>query len=369
MPPPARVCQACKASKVRCADYVPGVQCPRCKRLGLECMPASQQPVEATMPLALQFRAAPSAVGANVPSTISVAQPSPPLLKETASDIVQSIFSCCQNKPEVQKFTLRHMAAVALERNAHDLLNMIVQVCKEKSIELSEVLYRPNDDDEIECTRPTEILQVVSASDGYCLARSVGLSGRSTFFSNASFERDVVSLERCMSVYEHNEAELHTLFLHPDDTAAFQKLVSRAFQQAACNSGQLTKVGSAERLRVFLHRRGAYIDCQVQVWFFVLRERCSVRTAFEFLPHGTDAMLGMLADASMSGEELAMPRADVCVAIDDVLAEGLPGGSEHDPWPWLEQLLAVQEAASSSWGGATASSGLGEEPRGKKARL
>ena len=41
MPPPARVCRACKASKVRC-NFSPGETCARCLRLGLICEAAPQ---------------------------------------------------------------------------------------------------------------------------------------------------------------------------------------------------------------------------------------------------------------------------------------------------------------------------------------
>lgn len=42
MSPPARVCTACKTSKVKCANFLPGGTCDRCARIGLKCEPAPQ---------------------------------------------------------------------------------------------------------------------------------------------------------------------------------------------------------------------------------------------------------------------------------------------------------------------------------------
>ena len=69
MPPPARVCAACKATKSRCDNFGLGLTCDRCTRLGLRCEPA---PPLAHMPRTRDFadpkgQAAP-APGRSVPA-------------------------------------------------------------------------------------------------------------------------------------------------------------------------------------------------------------------------------------------------------------------------------------------------------------
>jgi len=66
MPPPARVCIACKASKTKCINFVPGKHpCDRCARIGLRCEPAPQ----------LGMRVARKALGATLQAMLE--DPSP----------------------------------------------------------------------------------------------------------------------------------------------------------------------------------------------------------------------------------------------------------------------------------------------------
>lgn len=118
MPPPARVCQACKACKVRCDEFVPGQTCSRCDRLGLICEPAPQRPK--LMSTASRFMAGQHG-GSQAPETRMIRSPGQQVLvplpsgsgslevgTDTAAMIYRQVMS--EDNSELVEFCLRAMA-------------------------------------------------------------------------------------------------------------------------------------------------------------------------------------------------------------------------------------------------------------------
>ena len=297
MPPPARVCKACKASKVRCIEFEPGVTCARCTRLGLLCEPAPQRPKSETMPLAVQFMA-PSESSETLPPVHVLAQAQPsadfslvapdistdvivPRANETHNVIWRAVRDA--TSPQVAAFTLRHMAMIAKRRNAYGLLEDVVRACKEKSIDLAAVLDPAGDDadDAGASTHPFEILRVVSDARGYCLARSIAQNGHNSFYNNAAFEHDVLSVEACNRIYERNERSVVEAFVHQDDMAAVNGVMAELFRAAASNSGQLTLSNGLERVCVFHLRLQTYVACSMRMWMLIRCDQGTVSSALE----------------------------------------------------------------------------------------
>lgn len=166
----------------------------RCSRLGLRCEPAPQKQQK------LAEFSLPSSSGSSSGATPVFTTESgciAPRNNDASGHIWQTAQSLHQ--PDLESFCLRHMAAIARRRNAYDLMERVIATCRRKGLDLNSILTSPTADDDGDdpgaSTHPFEILSVLSASRGYCQARTVSGSGNNTFFNNAAFENDVLSLE------------------------------------------------------------------------------------------------------------------------------------------------------------------------------
>lgn len=264
---------------MRCEGLSVGHQCVRCARLGLVCEPAPQH---TSMPLTQRFRPNSTAMTVQPSGTLSLS----PMRATTAGQI----WLACESEPRcVQEFVLRHLVAVAKCRNAYSLLEQIVHICKGNAIDLNVVLSPMPDDGTREddvgtsTSHPFDTLQAVSVAQGYSLARTVSPNGSSAFFSNAAFENDVISIDACVRTYERNEAEVASLFIHPDDLQAFRSLRGRAFLQAARNNGQLTTLDSSGHVRVRL-QPGRYAECALRMHVLIRLKTGLVSAVTELIP-------------------------------------------------------------------------------------
>lgn len=314
MPPPARVCQACKASKVRCEDFEHGEECKRCKRLGLKCEPAPQRPK--TMPIANQFKrkADLCTASSGPPATLACTSSPCTTLSLTSidySDSASAIFREVVGEPELEVLCLRQMTAIARSRNAYKLMGRIIKTCYERSIDLNRVLSVPTEDiiDAGSSVHSFEVLQAVSASAGYCSCRSVSPSGKSYFFNNAAFEHAIMSLEAIQRAYAANEAEVFSYFIHPEDMDVLRPLLGRNWRKGARKhaAGQLVIGDSSPPVRVKLRKNGEYIACHARVSIHCRLESGWFSMALELLP--LDVGEGSQQEAPPARiEEPALPR-------------------------------------------------------------
>lgn len=189
---------------------------------------------------------------------------------------------------QVITFALRHMAVIARRRNAYNLMAKVVCTCKEMGLSLDTILEPPWDKeadlDLHASSHPLEFLQLCSESRGYFFLRTIDPSGRNTFFANAAFEHDLVSLDACRRRYDRNEGELASLFLHPDDLDTCHETMGNTWRTAAQTSRQLTSSERWLRVRVHQSRICRYIECWLRVTVRVDSERGWVSAALELLP-------------------------------------------------------------------------------------
>ena len=204
MPPPTHVCTACKASKVRC-HYWPGETCERCKRLNLRCEEAPTKKPRIMAQFSLQTASTWAETDtAMAPAVVSTAPDNFDLSVRQVtfggSPNVTALFwreVCAAKSTEAELFCLRHFAAIARRRNAHSLMMECVRTCESRGFKLTDLdPPMPNDDwvsdgGRQESPHPLEMLQVVSASRGYCMVRTVTRSGSNHFVVNAAFELGV----------------------------------------------------------------------------------------------------------------------------------------------------------------------------------
>ena len=153
MPPPARVCTACKASKARCVDFAAGVACKRCSRLGLCCEPA---PTLAHMSRARAFvKSTASAMFVESDCQASTRQAGGELsvcpgknyaLVADAGRISlqhcrrQLEWTDCTMSRKQQLSVLRHVSALARRRDNHDVLALVIDACRTHGHTLDSVL-------------------------------------------------------------------------------------------------------------------------------------------------------------------------------------------------------------------------------------
>ncbi len=270
-----------------------------------------------------------------------IAALTPASTKDSASQIWQSVLHA--ESHEMQVFFLRHTASIARRRNAYHLMEAIVRVCKEKSIDLNTVISPPSDGlvaDPGASTHPFEILQMVSASRGYCQARTIGPHGRNAYFNNGAFEHDILSVEACNSAYERNEVELMALLMHPDDLAAVHDVIARVWTLAARKDGGLATDESRGCVRVRNRRLQTYLDCTLRVSMVVQRERDIVSGAFELLPRD-DAGAAAPALAESAGPvPLVAARVDSSGSLGDeeFLLSALAGAADDGSGCFVEAL-------------------------------
>jgi hypothetical protein len=327
MPPPARVCQACKACKVKCLDFSPGSSaCERCTRLGLICEPAPQIPRK--MPVAGKFArdgtaltTAPSSLTVAdqipIPLPAPLAEPSNSGSKELAivsTDASDNILRATQSTQSLAKmeFALRHMAAIAKSRNAYTLMDKVVKKCRELNIKLESVLEPkwetsgPNgdgDDDPTASIHPFEMLKLVSRTQGYSLLRTISPNGRNAFFSNPAFEHDVISVDACTRNYERNERDTPSLFIHEDDLAVMRELMGMVWGRAVQDAGHVVTQESPNRVRVWLRKMNNYVTCDARFSVLCRQESGWVSGLMELSPTGGAPIKdGSSQDGSSRGE-------------------------------------------------------------------
>jgi hypothetical protein len=248
------------------------------------------------MPLADKF-SLPTPTAALAQSSTAVASPvdasaatasAGPSTLVTCSDGAGAIWRAAisTGSPEVVEFTLRHMAMIAQRRNAYDLLERVIRACKERGIDLRTVLTPEThlDDDPDASTHPFEILHAVSTAKGYCQARTIRANGNNSFFNNAAFEHDVLSLEACNRAYERNNEQVLALFIHTDDLPTVHAFVASVWRKAACNSGQLVPSDGTARVRVWHRRLRTYMPCTMTASILIRRNTGSVSAAVELVP-------------------------------------------------------------------------------------
>jgi len=287
MPPPARVCKACKVSKVRC-NFTSGEPCARCTRLGLICEEAPTKIPKNMAQFALQ-RASTQA------ETVTAVGPSVALTAFRDCDLAASSGGqghiwrevSATESAEAELFCLQHMAAIARHRNAHTLFMECARTCEKRGLRLSDVFkFDSSPDDDSVSPHPFEILQIVGASRGYCMARTVMPSGSNHFYSNAAFEHDVCSLEALNRAYDQNTGPAWQVFIHPEDLAAIMPLIAQLFRRAACESDTMMHGALESPVRVRrAHLDQGYFDCKLQAAF--MRKQTGLSSGvFEFLPMG-----------------------------------------------------------------------------------
>lgn len=287
MPPPARVCKACKVSKVRCT-FSSGEPCARCTRLGLIC---EEAPTKIPKNMALFALARASTQAEN----ITAIEPAVAMTVVRDCDLSDSSGGqgfiwrevSATESAEAELFCLQHMAAIARHRNAHTLFMECARTCEKRGLRLSDVFkFDSSPDDDSVSPHPFEILQMVGASRGYCMARTVMPSGSNHFYSNAAFEHDVCSLEALNRAYDQNTGPVWQVFIHPEDREAIMPLVAQLFRRAACESDKVMHGALESPVRVRrAHLDQGYLECKLQAAF--MRKQAGLSSgAFEFLPMG-----------------------------------------------------------------------------------
>jgi len=282
MPPPARVCQACKACKVRCDGFVPGERpCVRCTNLGLLCEPAPQQP--RVMKVADRFKPSSSsdAVGAVV-ALSETATPPPSTLTFRLPLPGHGILEAAQAAgPAVELFCLQSMASIARNYDRYELMKQVIRVCEEKRLALSNVLSLPAHEAATNCTpHPSEILALIGASKGFCFLRTNHLRSGIAVFGNAVFEQFIHSVELCR-ISSNERGECLSLFVHPDDVATLTALVTRLWVQAVCNSGVIMS-SSPTAARVHYRLHGDYMASKMTLHMLSRPEQGWISGCFEF---------------------------------------------------------------------------------------
>lgn len=295
MPPLARVCTACKASKVKCVGMTPGTKCNRCTRLGLVCEAVHQ--LSTIAPVAKQFAMPSSALYSEEAASkrqrteraapITLLSPMPPsalALSTQPPTQAELILHANKDSPAIEHFCLRHMAAIARQRNAYKLMTIVIRECQLRGIALNDVLA-PVDEQELgplSSFHPSETLRVMSASQGYAMCRTVSASGRNAFYTNPAFENEVISCAALEDCYARNEREVITLLIHPDDLPNVRTHMASTWRAAACSGGKLA-TENCGTVRLYNHR-SVYVTCTLHVWMRIALQTGKVSIVLEFLP-------------------------------------------------------------------------------------
>ena len=232
------------------------------------------------MPVAMDFLPQPPPLATN-----SISAAAAPVATNDGAGLILKAASDA-NTPSLNMFTLRHLAMVAKRRNAYGLMTRVVRACKEFAVRLDDVMSEPEASEPGASLHPFEILRVVSDAECYCQARTIGPDGSNSFFQNAAFEHDIMSLEACTRAYERNEREVLSYFVHPDDLFACQSCITGAWILAARHSGRLMQQESPDRIRVYHRRLQTYISCKMRSWMFIICDTGIVSLAFVLTPHG-----------------------------------------------------------------------------------
>lgn len=144
MPPPSRVCTACKAAKKVCIGFGPGRTCTRCSRLRLNCVAA---PHLRSMPRTQPFQAA-SLVATRAREQHGVVQTCSPYTRSHIEMLEWLLGdSCGRNLAHAhQLFVLRHIAVYARRCDDHPLLRRLIDACQILGHRMDTVLGSPVSD-------------------------------------------------------------------------------------------------------------------------------------------------------------------------------------------------------------------------------
>lgn len=238
--------------------------------------------------------------------------------------------------PEITVFCLRHMASIAKNRDAYQLLHTVTVQCEKLNISLASVLAPcSSPDDTFESVHPAEVLEVVSQCSGYCMVKTFAPNGHASFFGNVAFERDVASIDSCVHCWERNERTVVSLILD-EDGMAIAKLLTTSVWPYAVRDSKLYSATAAEHVRV-QHRRLGGINCSIRMSVFAIKETGKVSEVMELVP----SQGPLFSEQTFEPQEVELKaRAAVCVEADDGSA----------PWGHSQSFTSSSSVrASSSW--------------------
>lgn len=235
MPPPARVCVACKTSKTRCVNFAPGSRCNRCERVGLRCELAPQRgrlasraALGPSLRLLLDDSEDASSSMTSVPTAAGAATLSSAVVWLPASAcgshrLWTGMLGGCKPPSalggfDVSRALLREMSAIARRRNSYGLMMTVIGLAREHDIAL----------DELECadarpgvlqlqpppraaapTMSEPIAAILATASGLCTVRTVD-DGRAAFEANAAFAERVCTAAELQACWAENKVHFPT---------------------------------------------------------------------------------------------------------------------------------------------------------------
>ncbi|EOD25584.1 hypothetical protein EMIHUDRAFT_457502 [Emiliania huxleyi CCMP1516] len=311
MPPPARVCIACKASKTKCINFVPGKHpCDRCARIGLRCEPAPQ----------LGMRVARKALGATLQAMLEdpspLGPPGQPVVEFNGSAVFDAGAPRTPGEQQVMRlasdgiamrafqqlpgtniqgarnvlavmlepgtsrssirFTLKPLAAIARRRNAYELMarggrrggGRPSGVGTEGGggttvLPLDEAVPLPPFDGSL----PPLFENLMANSEGYVFLRTIR-DGEAHFLVNSAFERSIVSVREMQQAWKSSQApqekrrdaagvvEINALFTHPEDLQSVYRMIGQLYRQ--CQEDVVAQAQCERPVRVYDRLAGSY---------------------------------------------------------------------------------------------------------------
>jgi hypothetical protein len=213
---------------------------------------------------------------------------------------------------EAELFLLRHIAAVARERNSHTLMIECVRAAQSSGLRLTDLIRwgsaaspagstagslagssagslagasagstaGSSPAGESASPHPPEMLKRLSAvASGYCMMRTVTPDGSSHVFANAAFEQDVCSVGALCLCEEQNQNCIYSLLFHTDDLAAVYRFRACLFHrallspaEAAPSGGTIVCAPLAQVIRVRLHSDRRYVECKLHAGFLIRKD-------------------------------------------------------------------------------------------------
>ena len=213
---------------------------------------------------------------------------------------------------EAERFLLRHIAAVARERNSHTLMIECVRAAQSSGLRLTDLIRwgsaaspagslagslagssagslagasagstaGSSPAGESASPHPPEMLKRLSAvASGYCMMRTVTPDGSSHVFANAAFEQDVCSVGALCLCEEQNQNCIYSLLFHTDDLAAVYRFRASLFHrallspaEAAPSGGTIVCAPLAQVIRVRLHSDRRYVECKLHAGFLIRKD-------------------------------------------------------------------------------------------------
>ena len=189
---------------------------------------------------------------------------------------------------EAELFLLRHIAAVARERNSHTLMIECVRAAQSRGLRLTDLIRLGSAGSpagsspakESASPHPPEMLNRLSAvASGYCMLRTVTPDGSSHVFANAAFEQDVCSVGAICQCEEQNQGSISSLLFHTDDLAAIYRFRASLFHRAllspvetAPSGGTIVCAPLSQVIRVRLHSDRRYVECKLHAGFLIRKD-------------------------------------------------------------------------------------------------